>query len=144
MNGKMNESERDERLDLIGRVLLRASARNESEAEAAASSPFLYTRVRARIAAERERREAGEGWLALLSVAWRSVPALALVAVFAFVLFWFALPNGQSPTVAFSDEALLGEREAGIEHVVFAERNALSSDEVLASILNEDETEASR
>jgi hypothetical protein len=145
MNGKTNERERDERLDRIGRaLLLRASAQNESEAEAVASSPFLYARVRARIAAERERREAGEGWLALLSVAWRGVPALALVAVFAFVLFWSAVPNAQSPAVVFSDEALLGEREAGIEHVVFADRNPLSSDEVLASILNDDEPEASR
>ena len=145
MNGKTNERERDERLDRIGRTLLRASAQNESEAEAVASSPFLYTRVRARIADERERRDAGEGWLALLSVAWRSVPALALVAVFAFVLFWAAVPNAQSPAaVVFSDEALLGAREAGIEHVVFADRNTLSSDEVLASILNDDDPEASR
>ena len=43
-----------------------------------------------------------------------------------------------------SDEALMDAREDGIESVVFAERHPLSSDDVLATILNADEREASR
>src|SRR5688572_29543299 len=98
----------DERLDHIGRGLVRASAAEESEVEAVASSPFLYARLRARINAEAERREAGESWRVLLSVAWRSAPAMALAAVFAFLLFWTAAsPSTLTPGV-LSDEAFLG------------------------------------
>ena len=134
----------DERLDEFGRGLLRASAADESETEAASSSPFLYARLRARINAEAERREAGESWRVLLSVAWRSAPAMALVAVFAFLLFWTATsPSTFTPGV-LSDEAFLGTRDAGFEHVVFAERSPLSNDEVLATILSEEDREAQR
>jgi hypothetical protein len=143
MMGKHRDGATDERLERIGRELLRASAANAEEAEAVAASPFLYARVRARIAAERARREEGESWLALLSVFWRSAPAMALVAVLAFALFWSAGAN-TPPANIFSDEALLGARDAGVEHVVFADRNPLSSDEVLATILNADEREGSR
>ncbi len=141
MADKKTRRETDEQLDLLGRAVMRASASNDTEAEVAASSPFLYTRLRSRIEAERERREAGESWLALLGVVWRSAPAMALVAVFAFVLFWSANPQ---PLGIFTDEALLGAPDTGIEHVVFADQSALSSDEVLATIMNEDEGDASR
>lgn len=144
MNGKNNKREADDRLDRLGRALIvRACASDDAVAENVAASPFLYARVRARIAAERERREAGESWLTLLSVVWRSAPAMAIVAVLAFVLFWSASLSTRTPGV-LSDEVLLSERDGGIEHVVFAERSALSSDEVLATILQEDEREVSR
>ena len=143
MVGKTNKRESDEPLDLLGREVVRASASDDAEAEAVASSPFLYTRVRSRIEAERAGREAGESRLALLGVVWRSAPAMALVAVFAFILFWTA-SIGTRPAGGFSDEALLGARDAGIEQAVFADRSSLSPDEVLATILNEDELEASR
>lgn len=143
MAGKKTQREADERLERLGRELVRASASDETEAEAAASSPFLYARLRTRINAEAERREAGESWLVLLSAFWRSAPAMALVAVVAFLMFWTATPSTLAPG-SLSEEALLGTREAGFEHVVFADRSALSNDEVLATILSEDEREASR
>jgi hypothetical protein len=145
MFGKEKKGAELEQLERLGRSVVRASAANEAEAEAVAASPFLYTRLRARIAAEQERRAGAETWRTLLGVVWRSVPAMALVAVFAFLLFWTS--NFGSATVApgvLSDEALLDAREAGIESVVFAERRALSSDDVLATILSEDEREVSR
>ena len=134
------------RLDGLGRALLRhAATSNEAEAEAVAASPFAYTRLSARIAAEEERRAVagGETWLMLLGVVWRSVPAMALVAIFAFILFWTSSLGTTSPGV-LSDEALLDSGDAGIENVVFAERRALSSDDVLATILQGDERENSR
>ena len=131
-------------LDRLGRRLVRASASSDAEAEAVAASPFLYTRLRARIAAERERLEEGERWLAMLGVVWRAVPAMALVALFAFGMFWFANPSVTPSPAGYIDEAVLGAREAGIERVVFADRQSLSSDEVLASILNAEEREVSR
>jgi hypothetical protein len=144
MVSKKKDRGLEERLDRLGREIVRASAANEAEAERVASSPFLYTRLRSRIAAERERREAGvEGWLAMLGLAWRTVPAMALVAIFSFALFWSV--NWSTPAaVALNDEALLGTSGAEIERVVFADRQPLSSDDVLATIINEDGPEASR
>lgn len=135
-----------EELERLGRALVRASAANEAEGEAVAASPFLYTRLRARIDAEQERRAGAETWLTLLGVVWRSVPAMALVALFAFILFWtsnFGAGTTAAPGV-LSDEALMDTREAGIESVVFAEQRTLSSDEVLATIIQQDEREVSR
>lgn len=143
MVGKDKERGLDERLDRVGREIIRASAANETEAAAAATSPFLYTRLRARIQSERERREAGESWLAMLGVFWRAVPAMALLAIIAFTMFWTTSPTSLS-TGNFSVETLLDSREAGIEQVVFADRQPLSSDDVLATIWNEDEREVAR
>ena len=140
---KKRDRSSDERLDRVGRKLVRASAMNEREALAAASSPFLYARLRSRINAERDRREEGERFVALLGVVWRTVPAMALVAAFAFALFLSASRSTRAPG-SFSDELLLGAHDAGVEHVVFADRQALSSDEVLATILNGEEREATR
>ena len=144
MIGNHKKDGSGERLESFGRAVVRASASNEAEAEAVAASPFLYARLRTRIAAEEERRAGGETWLTLLGVVWRSVPAMALVALFAFVLFWTSsLGAAPSPGV-LSDEALMDARDAGIESVVFAERRPLSSDDVLATILLEDEREVPR
>ena len=144
MIGNHQKGETGERLERFGRMVVRASAANEAEAEAVAASPFLYARLRTRIAAEEERRAGGETWLALLGVVWRSVPAMALVALFAFVLFWTSNFGTATAPGVLSDEALMDAREDGIESVVFAERHPLSSDDVLATILNADEREGSR
>jgi hypothetical protein len=140
---RKKDRERDERLDRMGREIVRASSANETEAEAAASSPFLYTRLQARIAQERRRREEGENWLTMLAVVWRTVPAMALVAVFAFVLFLSAGTGTRNPG-SNNDYALLGETDAGVEQVMFADAQPLSSDEVLTTILDADEQGVSK
>lgn len=133
----------DERLDRFGREVIRASSLNETDAEATASSPFLYSRVCSRIAAEASRRKDKESWLSMLIVFWRAVPAMALVAVICLVLFLSANPGGIS-TGGFGDDAILTAPDAGIELAVFAESQPLSSDEVLATILNRDDAEGSK
>lgn len=143
MSGKQREHGASEKLDLLGQSVVRASTRNEAEAESAATSPFLYTRVRARIDAERARLEENESWRTLFAVIRRSVPAMALVAVFAVVLFVSSIIT--RTIGGYTDEALLGERDAGVERVVFTtDRQALTSDDVLATILNEEERGVSR
>ena len=140
-----NHNESDARLDLLGREMVRASGSNDTEAEAAATSPFLYTRLRARIVAERERREASGSWLTLL-VMRRAVLAMSLVAFMALGLLWFTSNSAtMSPQSfnSFSDAAFFDERNAEVERVVFAERGAFSNDDVLATIVNEDQ-EASK
>jgi hypothetical protein len=138
MAGHKRDAGLNERLDRLSLEVVRASASNEDAAEAVASSPFLYARLRSRIEAERARLEEGDGWLSLLSVIWRAAPAMATVTIFAFVLFWSSsMSNGSAGNL--SVESLLGTRDAGIEQVVFAEGQPLSSDEVLATILNEED-----
>ena len=143
MIGNKRNRRADEELDQAGRELVRASALNEAEAEALAASPFLYARLRLRINAEREQREEGERWGAMLRVVWRAIPAMAMVAILAVTLFLSA--NFSTPPAGVvSVEDLLDTQGAEIENVVFADNRSLSSDEVLATILNEDEQEAAR
>jgi hypothetical protein len=144
MIGNKRNRGSDERLDQIGREIVRASASNELEGENAAAAPFLYARLRSRINDERARREEGEGWLAMLGVAWRAVPAMAVVAILAVVLFLSASFGSRPAGFSIVDDELLGANEVGVESVVFADNRSLSNDDVLATILNEDGQEASR
>jgi anti-sigma-K factor RskA len=144
MIGKKIESRSDEHLARVGREIVRASAMNEAEADEVATSPFLYTRLRSRINAEREQREERERWGAMLRVVWRAIPAMAMVAILAVTLFLSSSFNTQQTASVASVEDLLDTQGAGVESVVFADNRSLSSDEVLATILNEDEQEASR
>jgi hypothetical protein len=144
MPNRDRSKERPEGLDALGREIVRASAANEDEAEAAASSPFLYARLRSRVAAERARLEETDDWRAALRVVRRAVPTVAVVAALALVLFVSVLV-GTTPNSGreYNDATLLGERDTGVEHVVFTESSAPTRDEVLATII-EDEREAQR
>lgn len=137
LNDKKRLSESRERLDSVGRELVRASADNEEEAAAASSSPFLFARIRTRIETERARRADGDNWITTLGILWRAVPSMALLAVFAFLLFLSA-GTGNQTSAGLSDTALLGERDAGVESVVFTDQTAISNDDVLATIMNDD------
>src|SRR5919205_1465541 len=132
-------SGREERLERLAREVVRASAAAEDEAAAVADSPFLYARVRARIEEERRRREEGEGWLGLLGVVWRAVPAMALVAVMALGLFLWSGAGELAPGFGLGAEALLGDEE--FEQVVLADTRATppNEDEVLSTIIGEGE-----
>ena len=136
--------ESEERLDALVREVVRASAAGDDEAEAAASSPFLYARLRSRVAAERARLEEADDWRAALRIVRRAVPTVAVVAALALALFVSVLV-GTTPSAGreYTDATLLGERDTGVEHVVFADRSSLTSDEVLATIID-DEREAQR
>jgi len=139
MAGEKIDDARRERLGRFAREVVRASAGGEAEARAVADSPFLYARVRARIEEERRRREEGEGWLALFGVAWRAVPAMALVAVLALALFLSSGAGDLSPGFGLGAETLLGERDGDFEQVVLADTRTPSNDEVLSTIIGEGE-----
>jgi anti-sigma-K factor RskA len=140
MAGEKLDDARRERLEHVAREVVRASAAGETEADEAAGSPFLYARVRARIEEERRRREEGEGWLALFGVAWRAVPAMALVAVMALALFLSSGAAELAPGFGLGAETLLGEREGDFEQVVLADtRTPANEDEVLSTIIGEGE-----
>ena len=140
MAGEKIDDARKETLERVAREVVRAAAAGETEADAAAGSPFLYARVRARVEEERRRREEGEGWPALFGVAWRAAPAMALVAVMALALFLSSGAGELAPGFGLGAEALLGEREGDFEQVVLADtRTPSNEDEVLSTIIGEGE-----
>ena len=126
---------RTEELDRAGKLILMTAVASESEVEAAASSPFLFTRVRAGIDEERRRREESSGWLSLIQVGWRAVPAMALVAILAAVLTVWSTQFGAS-TPQGDDEPLIGTLDPGVEQTVLTSRNGLSRDEVFNIVLD--------
>ena len=116
--------------------MLLAAARNEVEAEAAADSPFLYQRVRARINDEGRRREESGGWLSLFMVARRAVPAMALVAMLAAILtVWSMQSSAPASGYGIEDDALSDTRDPGVEQTILT-RNALSRDEVFSIVVD--------
>lgn len=130
----------EEQLDQLGRLVLRAASQNDQESEAAAGSPFLFTRVRARIDEELRQNESG-GWLKLPFVARRAVPAMALIALLAAgVTFWPSASNTPPIWQRLDDEALFDTRDPGVEQAVLS-RNNLSQEDVFNLVLERDERE---
>ena len=125
----------NERLDRAGRMVLRAAAADEAETEAAAASPFLFTRVRAAIAEEQHRHVDTSGWLSIFFVARQAVPAMALVALLAAILTVWSAQLG-APTSPADDDALFGAPGAGVEQTVLADRNGLPPDEVFNIVVD--------
>ncbi|HEY0349197.1 MAG TPA: hypothetical protein VGC60_13690 [Pyrinomonadaceae bacterium] len=131
-----SNSPKTEELDRAGKLILMAATASESEIEAAASSPFLFTRVRAGISEERRRREESSGWLSLIQVAWRAVPAMALVAILAAVLTVWSSQSVVVSTPQADDEPLIGALDPGVEQTVLTSRNGLSRDDVFNIVLD--------
>jgi hypothetical protein len=131
----------NEQLDRIGQALVHAAADNDAAAERAADAPFLYARMRARVAAAEQMRsnEADEGWLALLAISRRAVPALSAVAAVVFALMLWLASGGSAPAATgFGDEAYYGS-DAGVERTVLASADNLSGDDVLNIVVDRDE-----
>ena len=127
----------NEKVDRAGRLVLMAAAADEAEVEAAASSPFLFARVRAAIAEEVRRREESRNWLSLIFVARRAVPAMALITLLVAILtVWSQL--GVPAASNFDEEALLGTPAAGVERTVLADSNGLSQDDVFNIVVDRD------
>lgn len=130
----------DERLDDLGKSVVRAGGISDEDTEAIASSPFLYARLRARIESDRRRdAEPRVGWLATLLVARRAIPALVLVAALALGAFRLAETNSDI------DSAPVGARNDNLNRVVVGgtcalsstEECAISTEEVLATLFAE-------
>jgi len=133
--------------DRAGKLVLRAAVADEQEIEAASESPFLFTRVRARIA-ERQRENESGGWQSLPLIAWRAIPAMALVASLAGgLMLWTARPANtenaaNTPAVGFGmyEDALTDTTDPGVEQTVLS-RNNLSHEDVLNIVIDRGEVE---
>ena len=126
-------SQKKEELDRAGRFVLQAWVADDSDIEAAAMAPFLFTRIRAAIATGRREQE-DSGWLPLILVARRVIPAMALMALLAAVLTFWPLNNSRS--TATDEEVLFGPAEPGVEQTVLASRNGLSREEVFNIVVD--------
>jgi hypothetical protein len=136
---KWQDQDRDKRIDRAGSELVRAAGLSEFDSDAVASSPFLYARIRARIA-ERQRAEKGVPALAMLPIAWRAVPALALVAIAALSALWMtapAAPVAAKPASAQPDNIKL-IATGGTCALSSSAECAISSEEVLATMFREE------
>src|SRR3989442_3429567 len=121
--------EQNQLLDSVGAAVLRAATADDPETEAAANAPFLFTRIRARIAEEKRRREEAGGWQTLPLVAWRAVPVMAILALLTAVLMiWTAQPNTPATGFRIYEEALSDTSDARLEQTILS-RNNLSHDE---------------
>jgi hypothetical protein len=128
-------------LDRAGSELVRAAGLSEFESDAAASSPFLYARVRARIEGERRRSEKDVSVFAMLSTAWRAIPALALIAIAAVAALRVTTPAapvaGPEASARLDNVRLIAT--GGTCALSNASECAISSEEVLATMFREQE-----
>ncbi len=138
----------DARLDEIGRDLVRTAQISDEEIDQTLSSPFIYTRLRARIAREQERVAIGEGslWGVMLLSAWRPLTGMALMATFAAVLFWLTAMSGTTNTnlALSSNDYLAASNDSSFERIVFTGEGAPSNNDVLTTLMNRDESEVQR
>ena len=130
----------------LEREIVRAAAMNDEEADAAAGSPFLYSRIRARIAAEQTRRaDPINGWFATMFAAWRAIPAMSIIAIAAAATFWFAgagEPRVNNPNVPMPEMGTGGI--APVQACAISDNAGcnVSTDEVIAALFNEEGQEA--
>ena len=128
-----SNSPQNEELDRVAKLVLKAASASESDIEAASSSPFLFTRIRASIHEGPEQDS--RGWLSLIQVAWRAVPAMALVAIMAAGLTVWSTQTAPVPVAQADDEPLIGALDPGVEKTVLASRNGPSREDVFNIIV---------
>jgi hypothetical protein len=114
MNGKRHKDGLDDdKLNRFSDELLRAFEAGEAEIDTAATSPFLYRRIRVRIEAEERRLAEQRGaWQALLTGVKRAIPVMAILAVVAFASLSMRQKAEEPPTLmsdvfSFSQDELI-------------------------------------
>ena len=134
----VRNQQENESLNRLGQVVLRSAAQNDEASQAAADAPFLYARVRARIAEEIRRNESGV-WSSLFLIARRAVPAMALIALLAAAsVFWASRSTVTPGWNRLDDEALADTGNPGVEQTVLS-RNNLSREDVFSIVLEHNE-----
>jgi hypothetical protein len=130
------------KIDQTARRIVKASVLSESEVQAAVSSPYLFSRLRARINADADAEQSSI-WNGLALSARTAIPGMALVAAVSFGLLLYVNGNKpQGPT--FSVDAYVDSGDSGFDNLLSAERRPVTSEEVLKSIVNKEEREASK
>jgi len=125
----------DNRLDELTRSVARGGGASDSEVERIASAPFFSARVRARIDAERKRREVERGgWLVTLLVAWRAVAVLLVVTVAATAAYWVSRAPDSRKSEARTSDDVSRVVAGGTCALSATDECAISREEVLATL----------
>jgi len=142
-------SQNNEHLDRAGKAVLRAVAADEHEIERVAESPFLFTRIRARITQQLRENESG-GWQSFPLIAWRAIPAMALIAMLAGGLTIWTRQSSNSNSASIppvwyrlDDEALTDTNDPGVEQTVLS-RNNLSHEDVFDIVIERGAVESKK
>lgn len=139
MNGENNKRTFDNLLDETSRKVLLAATNNEAEVEIAVNAPFTYQRLRARIQSEYKRQLEKERWSALTDILRYAFPAMLLFVVISLAAFGIADSKAFSLNAVriadFSETVFLDDNSSELEKTVFGERQIISSDDVLGTIL---------
>jgi hypothetical protein len=130
------------RLDRAGKSIVRASVLPDEYAGQMTLSPFLLARVKARISETSQREEAVSIWNNFALISRKAISVMSLAALFSIGLFAYTGNKSSNPT--FSVDAYLGTSESRVEQLVFAERQPVTVDEVLGTIVTRDEREPAR
>jgi hypothetical protein len=132
------EIARREQLEYLERELVRAAQMNDQELQETASSPFLYTRIRARISDARLQSDAAsENWIGGILTSWRPLAGMSVTTILAAALFWFtAMENPSQPaSTATGVEESFATSQSHFENIVFTGGNDLSRDDVLQTLV---------
>ena len=132
-----------ERLDCIGNEALRAAAMSDEEADRAALSPFLYSRVLSRIEAERQT-DAGGSWIMSIALPGRAVSAFALAAMLAVATFWVASSRSDRVEAGPASGSTAAAGVVSACSLSSTDECAISTEDVLATLFAEAEGDEKR
>jgi hypothetical protein len=136
-----NEPDLNNQLDRLGEQMVRNSALTPQEIDDQITAAFLYTRVRANIAAQQQR---SSPWLAIIELGRYAMLALSVVVLALFSLYWSmsrynARPNNLAAINTFSRQAPALVCTACKEDAITGSGCSVSNFETLTSIFIRDE-----
>jgi hypothetical protein len=131
------ERETEGRLERIGRALVDAARLSEEDLDRVVSSPFLYTRITARIAGRES--ESADFWLTVPRTAWKLMAGMAAAAIVSGVLFQVASVGEREVPSDVSEYAVAGSR---LDRIAYSDGNNITSDDVLGTIVNPSDSES--
>lgn len=139
-----NQQNRDEAIDRAGQAIVRAACASEEEVHSAAAAPFLYARIRARMA--ESRRQAPLPFyqsLMMFSVVRSAIPVLALMAILAIFSYNFAAKKTLPPP-SFQDQTAylpINDPKTPVSACSITSRTecSVTTNDALALLVNADE-----
>ena len=133
--------------NVLSRDVLERAGAPEADGFAAVTNSDTVNAVSAHLARTEFKvpnvvvRNYAAGWLPLLKVARRAVPAMALIAILAAIMtVWSLRPSAPPSGYGIYEDALADTRDPGVEQTILT-RNALSRDEVFSLVVERGERE---
>jgi len=129
----------DERLDQLAITMVRAAGLAEKDAAKIGGSPFIRTRLLARIEAERKSGvEQGSSWFPNMVMAWRAIAVLLLVTIAATFAFWMSRGGAPIRSTDKTADDVARVVTGGTCALSSTDECAISREEVLATLFAED------